>query len=68
MALNLLSMNFVRRLETSGRAGRVSGVAGVVWIAVLRMRERWPELRFEMKAGCLEFVGTLMLNPLNRLP
>jgi hypothetical protein len=21
------------------------------WIALLRMRERWPELRFEMKAG-----------------
>ena len=26
------------------------------WIAVLRMRERWPELRFEMKAGYFEFV------------
>jgi hypothetical protein len=24
------------------------------WIAVLHMRERWPELRFEMKAGYLE--------------
>jgi hypothetical protein len=23
------------------------------WIALLRMRERWPELRFEMKAGYL---------------
>jgi hypothetical protein len=25
------------------------------WIALLHMRERWPELRFEMKAGYLEF-------------
>ena len=25
-----------------------------LWIALLRMRERWPELRFEMKAGYLE--------------
>ena len=24
------------------------------WIALLRMRERWPELWFEMKAGYLE--------------
>ncbi|MGA8746935.1 MAG: hypothetical protein ACLQVY_21810 [Limisphaerales bacterium] len=24
------------------------------WIALVRMRERWPELRFEMKAGYLE--------------
>jgi hypothetical protein len=24
------------------------------WIALLRMRERWPELRFEMRAGYLE--------------
>jgi hypothetical protein len=24
------------------------------WIALLRMRERWPELRFEMKAEYLE--------------
>ena len=24
------------------------------WIALLRMRERWPELRFEMKAGYLQ--------------
>jgi hypothetical protein len=24
------------------------------WIALLRMRERWSELRFEMKAGYLE--------------
>ena len=23
------------------------------WVALLRMRERWPELRFEMKAGYL---------------
>jgi hypothetical protein len=29
------------------------------WIALLRMRERWPELRFEMRAGYLEFVETL---------
>ncbi len=28
------------------------------WIAVLRMRERWPELRFEMKVGYLEFIET----------
>jgi len=27
------------------------------WIALVRMRERWPELRFEMKAGYLE-IGT----------
>jgi hypothetical protein len=40
MALNLLSMNFVRRLETSGRAGRVSGVAVAVWIALSPLRER----------------------------
>jgi hypothetical protein len=26
------------------------------WIALLRMRERWPELRFEMKAEYLEFI------------
>jgi len=25
------------------------------WIALLHMRERWPELRFEMKAGYFEF-------------
>jgi hypothetical protein len=25
------------------------------WIALLRMRERWPELRFEMKAAYLDF-------------
>ena len=25
------------------------------WVAVLRMRDRWPELRFEMKAGYLQF-------------
>lgn len=25
------------------------------WIALLHMRERWPELRFEMKAEYLEF-------------
>jgi hypothetical protein len=24
------------------------------WIALLHMRERWPELRFEMGAGYLE--------------
>ena len=24
------------------------------WIALLRTRERWPELRFEMKAGYLQ--------------
>jgi hypothetical protein len=24
------------------------------WIALVRMRERWPELRFEMKAGYLQ--------------
>jgi len=24
------------------------------WVALLRMRECWPELRFEMKAGYLE--------------
>jgi hypothetical protein len=24
------------------------------WIAVLRMRERWPDLRFEMRAGYLD--------------
>ena len=28
------------------------------WIAVLRMRERWPELRFEMKVGYLDFSET----------
>ena len=28
------------------------------WVAVLRMRERWPELRFEMKVGYLEFNET----------
>jgi hypothetical protein len=27
-------------------------------IALLRMRERWPELRFEMKAGYLELIET----------
>jgi len=27
-------------------------------IAVLRMRERWPELRFDMKAGYLEMGGS----------
>jgi hypothetical protein len=27
-------------------------------IALLRMRGRWPELRFEMKAGYLEFSET----------
>ena len=26
------------------------------WIALVRMRERWPELRFEMKAGYLESI------------
>jgi hypothetical protein len=26
------------------------------WIALRRMRARWPELRFEMKAGYLDFV------------
>jgi len=26
------------------------------WIALLRMHERWPELRFEIKAGYLEIV------------
>jgi hypothetical protein len=25
------------------------------WIALVRMRERWPGLRFEMKAGYLEW-------------
>jgi len=24
------------------------------WIALVRMRERWPELRFEMKVGYLQ--------------
>jgi hypothetical protein len=24
------------------------------WVAVLRMRERWPELRFEMRVKYLE--------------
>ncbi|MGO8735768.1 MAG: hypothetical protein ACLQVM_23580, partial [Terriglobia bacterium] len=28
------------------------------WIALLRMRERWPELRFEMKAEYLELIET----------
>jgi hypothetical protein len=28
----------------------------VPWITLLRMRERWPELRFEMKAGYLQQV------------
>ena len=28
------------------------------WIALVRMRERWPELRFEMKAGYLEMGGS----------
>jgi hypothetical protein len=28
------------------------------WIALLRMRERWPELRFEMKVGYLELIET----------
>jgi hypothetical protein len=28
------------------------------WIALLRMRERWPELRFEMSVGYLEFIET----------
>ena len=28
------------------------------WIALLHMRERWPELRFEMKAGYLESIET----------
>jgi hypothetical protein len=28
------------------------------WIALLHMRERWPELRFEMKAGYLQMVGS----------
>jgi hypothetical protein len=26
------------------------------WVTLVRMRERWPELRFEMRAGYLEFV------------
>jgi hypothetical protein len=26
------------------------------WVALLNMRERWPELRFEMKAEYLEFI------------
>ena len=28
------------------------------WIALLRMRERWPELRFEMKPDYREFSET----------
>ena len=28
------------------------------WLALLRMRERWPELRFEMKAEYLEIGGS----------
>ena len=27
-----------------------------LWIALVRMRERWPGLRFEMKAGYLQAV------------
>jgi hypothetical protein len=52
MALNLPSMNFVRRLETSGRAGRVSGGAGAINSATLaaqrlrRSRQEW------MSANC----------------
>ena len=32
------------------------------WIALVRMRERWPGLRFDMKAGYLQ-VASLRLNP-----
>jgi hypothetical protein len=28
------------------------------WLALVRMREQWPELRFEMRAAYLEFIGT----------
>ena len=28
------------------------------WIALVRMRERWPELRFETKAGYLQLGGS----------
>jgi hypothetical protein len=28
------------------------------WIALLRMRERWPELRFEMRPEYLKFNET----------
>jgi hypothetical protein len=27
------------------------------WIALVRMRKRWPELRFDMKAGYLQYAG-----------
>jgi len=27
------------------------------WIALLRMRERWPALRFETRAGYLELIA-----------
>jgi hypothetical protein len=27
-------------------------------VVPLCMRERWPESRFEMKAGCLQMVGS----------
>jgi hypothetical protein len=29
---------------------------GRLGVALVRMRERWPELRFEMKAGYLESI------------
>jgi hypothetical protein len=28
------------------------------WIALLHMRERWPKLRFEMRAGYLQMRAT----------
>ena len=37
------------------------------WIALLRMCERWPELRFEMKAGYLEMSATRACR-LTRMP
>jgi hypothetical protein len=62
--INLLRVG-CRRLGRFGLAGRASDGAGAVCIAFLRMRERCSELK--MKAGYLEFVGALSLNPLERL-
>jgi len=33
------------------------------WVALLHMRERWPELRFKMKAGYLEMGGSRKKRP-----
>jgi hypothetical protein len=51
----------IERPDTSGvkpvAVFRFLGEDWSPWIAVLRMRERWPELLFEMRAGYLEMEG-----------